>query len=251
MTLDFDVERFNQAVEENDEQHHESLGTLKADLRELHAETRRLVGGASRRDFLIRSAIATTTLAVGSQLLPMGSLFSGVAGAQALTDADIAAFAASLEYTAVATYTAVAASGKVTTKAVLDAGASFSTQHQAHGDAFASLANDTIASGTTNKNLLTALSTQLSQADDEMAVIRLAFQVENAAAATYQFALGALQTPRYKQLTASILPIEAGHAAVLGQILFAGDPKKDLEKQWLPPFQTEAGFVDPTKNPVA
>lgn len=251
MTLDFDVERFNQAVAESDEQHHESQGTLVGDLRDLHAEARRAVGGASRRDFLIRSAIATTTLTIGSQLLPMRSLFSGVASAQVLTDADIAAFAASLEYTAVATYAEAAATGKVATKAVLDAGASFAAQHQAHGDAFAAMANGAIASGTTNKNLLTALSTQLSQAVDEMGVIRVAFQVENAAAATYQFALGTFQTPRYQQLTASILPIEAGHAAVLGQVLFAGDPRKDLEKQWLPPFQTEAGFVDPTKNPVA
>lgn len=251
MTLDFDVERFNEAVEENDEQHHESLGTLGDDLRELHAETRRAVGGASRRDFLIRSAIATTTLTIGSQLLPMRSLFSGLASAQVVTDADIAAFAASLEYTAVATYTAAAANGKVTDMAVLDAGSSFSAQHQAHGDAFAAMTNGAITPGTTNKNLLTALSTQLSQAVDEMGVVRVLFQVENAAAATYQFTLGALETLRFKQLTASILPIEAGHAAVLGQILFAGDPKKDLEKQWLPPFQTEAGFVDPTKNPVA
>ena len=115
MTLDFDVERFDRAVAENDEQHHESLGTLEGDLRELHAETRRAVGGASRRDFLIRSAIATTALTVGSQLLPMRSLFSGVAGAQVLTDADIAAFAASLEYTAVATYAPASSTAWVAT----------------------------------------------------------------------------------------------------------------------------------------
>ncbi|MEO5679870.1 MAG: ferritin-like domain-containing protein [Acidimicrobiales bacterium] len=252
MTLDFDVERFNEAVAENDEQHHESMRTFPSDVRELHAETRKALGGASRRDFLIRSALASTVLTFGSQILPMGSLFSGVAGAaEVLTDADIAAFAASLEYAAVAAYGAAAGSGKVTTPDVAAAAASFAAQHKTHGDAFAAAANGKIAKDSPNKTVLTALSTQLSQAADELDVVKLAFQVENAAAATYQFALGALEGVSYQQLTASILPIEAGHAAVLGQILFMGDTKADTAKTWLPPFQTEAGFVDPAKNPVA
>jgi len=251
MTLDFDVERLTEAVAENDEHHHESMRTLGGDLRDLHAESRRAVGGASRRDFLIRSAVAATTLTVGTQVLPMGRLFTGIASAQVLTDADIAAFAASLEFTVVNAYSAIAASGKVPDQPVADAMASFSTQHQAHGDAFTSLSTGKITPNTVNPTLQTALATQLGQAVDEMGVVRLALGMENAAAATYQFALGALETLQYRQLTASIMPIEAGHAAVLGQIVFGGDPKKDLEKVWLPPFQTQAGFVDPTKNPVA
>lgn len=248
MTLDFDVDRFNEAVDENTEQHHESMRTIDGDLRELHAETRKAVGGATRRDFLIRSALATTMITVGGQMLPMGRLFTGVAAAQALTDADIAAFAASLEYTAVAAYAAAAASGKVTTKAVADAAATFSAQHKAHGDAFAGASGGKIAKDTTNKTLLGALSTQLSQAATEMEVVEVAYTVENAAAATYQFALGALKDVSAQKLAASILPIEAGHAAVLGQVLYSGDPKKDEE--WLPTFQTEADFIDPAKNPI-
>ncbi len=251
MTLDFDVERFNAAVAESDDQHHESMRTFDSDLRDLHAETRQALGGTSRRDLLIRSALATTALTFGSQLLPLGGLFSGVAGAQTLTDADIAAFAASLEYAAVATYAAAAASGKLTTPAIGAATAAFAAQHKTHGDAFAAASADKIAPDSPNKTVLTALSTQLSQASSEMDIVKLFFQVENAAAATYQFALGALEGITYQQLTASILPIEAGHAAVLGQILFNGDPKNDKEEVWLPPFQTEAGFVDPSKNPVA
>ncbi len=249
MTLDFDVDRFNEAVAESTEQHHESMRTIDADIRDLHAETRKAVGGASRRDFLIRSALATTALTIGSQVIPMGSLFTGAAGAQALGDADIAAFAASFEYTAVAAYTAAAATGKVTTKAVADAAASFSAQHKAHGDAFAGASGGKIAKDTTNKTLLASLSTQLGLAATETDIVELAFSVENAAAATYQFALGAFKDVSAQTLAASILPIEAGHAAVLGQILFMGDPTKD--KTWLPVFQTEAGFIDPTKNPIA
>jgi hypothetical protein len=250
MTLDFDVDRFNEAVAENNEQHHESMRTIDGDIRDLHAETRRAIGGASRRDFLIRSALATTVITVGSQVLPMGRLFTGTAGAQALTDADIAAFAASLEYTAVAAYAAAAATGKVTTQAVIDAAATFSAQHKAHGDAFAGASGGKIAKDTTNKTLLGALSTQLSQAASETDIVELAYTVENAAAATYQFALGALKDVSAQKLAASILPIEAGHAAVLGQVLFSGNPKNDKDETWLPAFQTEAGFVDPAKNPI-
>jgi hypothetical protein len=251
MTVDFDVDRFHDAVGENAEQHEASMRTLGSDIRELHAETRKAVGGTSRRDLLIRSALATTAITFGSQVIPMRSLFTGVATAQALTDADIAAFAASLEYTVVEIYAAAAATGKMTTPAISGAAASFATQHKAHGDAFAAASADKITPGTTNKTLMTALSTQLSLAGAEMDIVKLAFQIENAAAATYQFTLGALEDVKYQQLTASIMPIEAGHAAMLGQILFSGDPKQDKEDTWLPPFQTEAGFVDPTKNPLA
>lgn len=249
MTLDFDADRLNEAVAENTEQHHESMRTIGTDIRDLHAETRRAVGGASRRDFLIRSALATTAVTVGSHVLPMGSLFTGVAGAQALTDADIAAFAASIEYSAVAAYKAAGLTGLVTTKAVADAATTFAAQHTAHGDAFAGASGGKISKGTANKTLMASLSTQLGQAKTETEVVELAFMIENAAAATYQFAIGALKDVNAQKLAASILAIEAGHAAVLGQVLFNGDPTKD--KGWLPAFQTEAGFIDPTKNPIS
>lgn len=251
MTIDFDVDRFNEAVAESTEQHHESMRTIDADIRDLHAETRKALGGASRRDFLIRSALATTAVTIGGQILPMGRLFTGVAGAQALTDADIAAFAASIEYAAVSAYQAAGASGRLTTKAVVDAAASFGAQHKAHGDAFAGASAGKIAKDTPNKTLMATLNTQLGQAASETDVVELAFTVENAAAATYQFAMGALKDPSALKLAASILAIEAGHAAVLGQVLFQGDPKKDKDEAWLPIFQTEAGFVDPAKNPSA
>lgn len=250
MTLDFDVERFNDAVAESEEHHHESMRTFGRDIRELHAETRRAAGGTSRRDLLVRSALATTAVTLGGQVLPLRGLFTGVAGAQVQTDADIAAFAASLEYAAVAVYNAAAATGMLTTKAVADAAATFAAQHKAHGDAFAAASDDKIKPDSPNKTIQTSLMTRMSQAGSEMDIVKLAFQVENTAAATYQAALGSLEAVRYQQLAASVLPIEAGHAAVLGMILFMGDPKRDKEDTWLPAFQTEAGALDPTKNPL-
>ena len=248
MSFDFDVDRVREGVAEIDDAHRSAMATIDDDIRELHAETRKAVGGASRREFLIKSALATTAITIGSSVIPVRSFFSASALAEGLTDADIAAFAASVEYTAVAAYTAAAKSGKVTTPAIGTAATTFAGHHKQHGDAFQGASGGKIAKDQTNKTLLTALSTQLGQATDEMAVVKLAYGVENAAAATYQFALGALQDVGAQKLTASILPVEAGHAAVLGNVLYGTDPSKD--KTWLPSFQTEDGHLDPTKYPV-
>lgn len=250
MTLDFDVERFNDAVAESDQLHHESMRTFDRDLGDLHAETRQAMGGSSRRDLLIRSALATTALTLGGQVIPLRGLLTGVAGAQTLTDADIAAFAASFEYAIVETYVAGAATGKLTTPAVAEVLTTFTAQHKSHGDAFAAASAGKIIPGSPNKTVMTALTTKLGLAEVEIDIVKLAFEVENAAAATYQLALGTLEGITYQQLAASILPVEAGHAAMLGHVIFKGDPKADREKIWLPAFQTEIGSVDPTKNPL-
>jgi hypothetical protein len=73
----------------------------------------------------------------------------------------------------------------------------------------------------------------------------VAFDLENAAAATYLFALGALADVSALKLTASILPVESQHAIVLGTAL--GKPLKDL----VPSFQTVDAKVDPAKFPPA
>ena len=98
--------------EELDDAHHDSMRTMSSDIQELHAETRKAVGGTSRRQFLIRAGIAGTAITIGSQVLPMSSLWTPAFG-QALTDGDIAAYAASVEYAAVAAYNAAISSGKV------------------------------------------------------------------------------------------------------------------------------------------
>ena len=88
------------------------------------------------------------------------------------------------------------------------------------------------------------MSPSLAAAKTENDVLKLAYDLENAAAATYLFALGALQSVPALQLTASILPVEAQHAVVLGQVI--GAEAATL----LPPFETETAFVDPAKFPV-
>ena len=66
----------------------------------------------------------------------MGKLVPRAWAQTAPSDGDIATFAASVEYAAVAAYTAAAKSGLIKNKAVLDAATAFAGQHQQHGDAF-------------------------------------------------------------------------------------------------------------------
>lgn len=242
--MDFDVDAFQDHVSRLDEEHRDGMRTMRADIEELHAETRQAAGGASRRDFLIRSGIAAASLTIGSAVIPMSSLWTPAYG-QALTDGDIAEYAASVEYAAVAAYDIAIKSGKVKTAAVGAAATAFQKQHKEHGDAFAGASGK--AKPEANGTLVKALGPQFQSAADEKALLELAYSVENAAAATYLFALGALKSAAALKLTASILPIEAGHAAALGVVL-GKDPKADAA--FLPAYQGLDGALAPDKYPI-
>ncbi len=226
-----------------DEQHRDGMTSLPGDIRALHSETRRLRGAfrPSARRAAARAGAAAGLVTIGGQVLPISSLMPRAFAAGG--DAGIAAFAESVELTAVAAYQAAAGSGLVTTKAVLDAATTFAGHHTEHAAAFGAAAGDA-ATGALNQALLDALSPGLGAAKTENDVLKIAFDLENAAAATYLFALGALESVVALQLTASILPIEAQHAVVLGQV-FGADAAA-----MLPSFETEVGFVDPAKFPV-
>lgn len=248
--MDYDVERLRSAVADIDDRHHEGMRTMAADIGALQAETRRAVGGATRREFLVRSGLAAAGVTLGTINLSLGSLWSPALG-QELDDPTIAAFAASVEFAAVAAYGAAATSGKLTGP-VLETAKTFSTHHQQHGDAFAG-ASAGKATKDPNRTLLNALGPQVSAAKDATAILELAYTVENAAASTYLFALQALKSEEAMKLTASILPVEAGHAVVLGMVLgykLDEDGGKSAPLRMMPPFQTEDGFLDPAKNPA-
>ncbi len=237
--MDYDVDLLTSDTARLSEENHEAMRTMRSDVSDLHAELRIAQGGTSRRNFLIRSGIAASAVTIGGSLIPMSSLWSPAYGAE-LSDADIAAFAASVEYTAVEVYKAAGASGLVKTPAVGAAATSFAADHTAHAAAFASNSGGK-ATGKPNTTLLTMLADQLKAAKTENDVLKIAFDTENAAAATYLFALGALKAGAYRDLTASILPIEAGHAATISMVLGIAltDPKA------VPKQQTEDGNLSP------
>lgn len=248
--MDYDVDALRERVAAIDEQHHEGMRTMASDVRELHAENRKALGGTSRREFLIRSGLTAAAVTIGSATLPLSSLWSPAFG-QTLDDDAIAAFAASVEYAAVAAYTAAAGTGKVTGP-VLDTAKVFLSHHQQHGDAFAGASNGK-ATKNPNKTLVDMLGPQITAAPDQNAILTIAFAVENAAAATYLYSLQHVKSDAAMKLSASILPIEAGHAVVLGTVLgykAADDTNKSKELRYLPPFQTLDGALDPTKYPA-
>ena len=230
-------QELHRSLREIDDQHQEGMATMPDDIRTLHSE---LVASGPPR-WLDRPRVGA--IALGALMVPLAALWSASTVSAAAGDAAIAAFAESVELAAVQAYLAAAKSGKVTTKGLLDAATMFAGHHQEHAAAFASAAG-TAATNKPNPKLLQAIGDQIAGAANEQAIITIAFDLENAAAATYMFALGVLTSTAALQLTASILPVEAQHAVVLGQVL--GKAGKDL----VPPFQTADAAVDPTKFPI-
>jgi rubrerythrin len=226
-----------------DEQHRDGMATMKTDIAELHAETRAF-RAEDRRSFLRRAGIGAGALTIGTSVLTLRSLIpaAAVEAEAELTDEDIAAFAESIELAAVEAYEAAAGSGKLQ-PAVVEIGTMFAGHHQEHAAAFGGAANDK-ASGKPNAKLLATVGDQLKGASDQAGILKIAYDLEEAAAATYLFALGALKSESALQLAASILPVESQHAVVLGTAL--GRSAED----YLPPFQTTERAVDPAGFPV-
>jgi hypothetical protein len=218
-----------------DEQHRDGMATMASDIAELHAETR------TYRQSLPRAVATLGALTIGTSVLSLRSLLP--AGAQELTDGDIAVFAESVELAAVEAYKAAAGSGKLQ-PAVVEVGTTFAGHHAEHAKAFAG-ASGGKATGKPNPKLLEAVGGQLKAAKDQAAILEIAYGLENAAAATYLFALGALKSEAALALTASILPVESQHAVVLGSAL--GKPATEF----VPSFETQDKAVDPAKFPAA
>ncbi|HEY4409604.1 MAG TPA: ferritin-like domain-containing protein [Acidimicrobiia bacterium] len=226
-------------VADSDDQHRAAMATFTEDNRELIFET-----GPSRRRFLAGLGLGSAALVVGSAVLPMGKLVPRAWSQTTPSDGDIATFAASVEYAAVAAYQAAAKSGKVKTPAILAAATAFAGQHQQHGDAFK--AAGTNPNVMANKAVLDMVTPQLTAAKTENDVVALAYGLENAAAATYIFALGVLNSEKAYNAVASVMPVEAQHAIALGFVL----GKTLDDKAFMPSFEKTDGFLDPAKFPV-
>jgi hypothetical protein len=223
----------------------------------------------ARRKLLASGVIGASALTLGSMQLPISRwlprwLTGQGAGAQEgettttsapaaapITDKDIAVFARRLEWSAVAAYDLVttgALASKITTAAVRDAAATFAQHHRDHAVAFSDLVGlgddrDADAAPLSNVALTTDIAGQLQAAKTEADVLKIAFELENAAAGTYLIALSAATSASLTAQSASILPIEAGHSTVLGQVLGYG--ASAIEKI-LPEFDKVDAGINPT-----
>jgi hypothetical protein len=224
---------------EVDDQHRTGMEDFDVRVAELVHGEGRLVAGPSRRRFLQGLGLGGATLALGTGLVPIRGLVSPAHAQEG--DAGVAAFAQSVELAAVAAYGLAAP--VLTTPAVVDAATLFSAHHQEHADAFGAAAGDA-ASGEANAALIEALGPEIEGITDETSALEFAFTLEQAAAATYLFAMGVLTSEAALKLTASILPIEAQHAVVIGTVLGKG------ADEYLPPFETETAALSPGDFPV-
>jgi hypothetical protein len=227
-----------QMTQEVDDLHCEGMKTMASDIAELHSgEGKRL------REHSLAQGIGMggVALAIGAAIIPMSSLWNSASAASA-SDVGIAKFAASVELAAVAAYGAAAKTGKVTGQGLATAVA-FAKQHQEHADAFSGFAGDT-KTAVANPKLVAAIGGEITKAGSTTAIVKIAYGLENAAAATYLYAIGALKDKNALALTATILPVESQHATIWGTVL--GMSLADI----IPSFLKTAGYVDPTMYPI-
>lgn len=238
-----DVTRLRRLLREVDDEHRDTMQTVTDELTvAAHA--------ASRRAFLGGS------LAIGGAA---AAVFGPLAGAAAAADATtttaapkppqaadlpLLAFAQSLELAAVQVYAAAAATGKLA-PGVVTVATTFARHHREHAQAIAGLAGKA-ATGVANPKLVKEYGDKVTAAKSQDDILTIAYQLETAAASTYAYALSAILGTNPAATIASIQPIEARHAVVLGQAL--GRPLIDLA----PSFESNAlrDAIDPTKYPV-
>ena len=208
--------QFRALADEVDDLHRAGMRSFAEETADLHLDAAR----SSRRRFLAGAGLAGVAVAAAPIVLPRGMI--GLASAQELDDQTIAGYAQSVEFAAVAAYTAAAG---VLSSATLPVAELFMSHHQQHADAFGAVAGDKAATGP-NEKLVAAVTPALQAITDETGALEFAFTLENQAAYTYAAALTLLQDPAYAAATSTILPIEAQHAVVLGLAL--GKPVADV-----------------------
>ncbi len=183
-------------------------------------------GGLNRRQLLRIGGLGIATAAV---VAACGDDDSGGTTAESTTtttgvgsgDITILRTATSLELVAVDVYGKAIASGLLTTAAVSDAAKLFQSHHQDHADFFAGLTKRYGGTAFAKPNPVVAQQLQgpLAQATTEQALVTLALQLEQAAAASYVSYVGRYSTPLLAQPTMSVGGIEARHVAVLAPVV--------------------------------
>jgi hypothetical protein len=152
-------------------------------------------------------------------------------------------FAQSLELAAVQLYDMVITSGKLdaTTASLFT---TFQSHHRQHGQSYAALAGKAALSRA-NPRLISAWAPKFQSAGSQTELLRQAFDLENAAAASYTAALARVIGTNPAALVASILPTEGRHAVVFGQAL--GLSPSAIS----PPFESTSGAFTPEQYPAA
>jgi len=245
-----DLTNLRRLARDVDDRHREAMGTFADDVLPAAAP-----GSTTRRDLLRTGAVLT----MAGAAVTFGPLVGSAVAASAAstttttttplrpTDADVAllAFARSVELVAVAGYQVAIDSHHIGISDLVDVARLFQSHHREHAGALSAMMAGGAAPGQPNKALLDAFGPKFTAATDATTLFTLAFQVEMAAAATYLGFLGQLEATQPGTLVASILPIEAAHAVVLGQTLGL-----DVNA-YVPSFESTAKAFNPSDYPLA
>jgi hypothetical protein len=156
-------------------------------------------------------------------------------------DTDLLAFANSLELAAYELYRTAVGTGALSDD-VAHIAETFGDHHRQYGAAIAGVLGSD-APNVPNATVVEALTETFSVAD-EAALVQAAYELESAAAATHTALLAELKSTRGAALVASIQPVEARQAVVLGRA--GGMAIPDV----VPEVQTTDGALDPADYPI-
>jgi rubrerythrin len=260
-----DARRLRLLADEVDEEHRAAMASLPAEIERKVLGRRSLVGAAfggvaagvagaavaipslaaaQESTTTVSSASTTSAAATSTSTATTVAPTTTTAPPQQPSNADkvLMAFAQSLELALVAAYGTAAAEKKLDAS-VATVFATFASHHREHGQSFAAYAGKA-ATGTANQTLVADLTRRLRAARDQADVLRIALEVEQAAAASYASAIGQLEGTDPSTVVAAILPIEASHAVVIGEALGL-----DIQS-YTPSFQTTDGAVTASRFPI-
>ena len=202
----------------------------------------------SRRTVLRRALTGGAVVTIGTAVVPVAGLFRPAGaqeGEEAPSEQELAAFAEAVELAAAAVYDQVG--GRLTSPALQQAVAGSAGHHREHAARFAAAAGGA-ATGQPNPRLLQVVGDQLRDAGDEKAAGRVLYDLESSLAGTHLYALGVSESAPALQLAASVLPVEAAHAATIAMAIgLPIAPKEDAPAApaAVPPFETEDKRLDP------
>jgi rubrerythrin len=263
----FDERLVGEVLEESQDLHHDAMRATReplAELVELGRERRsrgdvdpdegRQFSEANRH--ALRHRLTTGPLAVAGFGAALVALWETPAFAKEASDVQMLQTAASLENLAVATYGTALTLRFISGSAANPVIKAFATmtkqQHAQHARAFNAAVQQLGGKAQTNPDpvLLGVASQAKPTLTTPAAVVDLAIQLETGAAETYVANTSALKDKNARNVTASIMGVEAQHVAVLNSVkavLATGHPElvalpPDIAK--LPAAAGSVGFPD-------
>lgn len=212
-----------------------------------------VLGGFDRRRFLSISGVTVVSAAVLAACggdddddTGSGSTATTAAGGSTSTDITILRTASSLERLAVDLYNVAIGSGLVTDVSLADAARLFRDQHEEHAELFEGATSSMGGQPFTEANpaVLDMLQPTIAGLRSQLDVVKLAYDVEAVAAATYFSTVGAFDEASLNKAAMSVGGVEARHVAILGTVLIlAGQSEGRYPQSPSAGFQTNSGAV--------